>query len=270
MGHGVQCLDLLPISYEEKVLTHPVLRFGYLPMVSSTPGYGSLEPLWTFSQLGLLETGGWGWDRLISTYDSMRYYSFPLPEEVYAPRRAVETTKSRSQSLLEFVYGQFAKELEKRKAFTPDFLADLRKEDHDRLEENLTVWAAFSPSSEIVASWGLYLHSEGSYAGKYEVIRTATDRTGQFTLQNMLPLISEYFRSSLIRTGTVMVRTDRSGMVTFRRFTGATVVGTYDNETKYELEMSVEVFLERFPSPQITHGNQPLQLVRFLDEDFII
>jgi hypothetical protein len=245
-----------------------VIRFGYLPLEGRTAGGSIRDILWSVSILGKLQDGQLGWQRSISSKSAVQYYEFPLPSEILNKSEKIETTKNLSQPSLSFVYQSFRAELRKRKVFTNEFIDELKIEDQNRIEDNLTVWIVISADKQIVSTWGLYFHSEGPFQGKYEVIRLAKAKDHGFSVLQAMPFISEYLNSTRVNTGTLVVRTDEKGSRLFRRI-GAEIKNSYDDNTKFILEMSVENFLETFSAPDILHGNQPLHFVRFLDENFI-
>ncbi len=254
--------------------THPFLdyylmRVGYLPLEGRTVGWNIKDNLWTVSLLRQLEDGkGFAWEQRISLNDQVRYFEFPMPREMMRQAQQRETTENLTKDSIEFVYEQYRNEFENREVFDREFVRKLREEDQARIEDNLTVWTVRDLSGDIVASWGLYRHEVGEFAGKIELIRLASSNTRLFSIRNLLPFVSEYLNVHSLETGSIVLRSDRAGARLYKRF-GAREVDVYDGGRKVVLEITVEAFLEKFPTIEVENGNRPLQFVRMLDENFI-
>ncbi len=245
-----------------------VIRLGYLPLEGRLASGQVNDNIWTVSILRTLENGGKAWDFRISTRDEVSYFEFPMPREILKKDSETQTTQNLSEPFLNFVYKQFTNELVKRDVFTKEFVETLKAEDRARLEENFTVWSALNPAGQIAATWGLYRHTEGEFSGKIELIRLASSKDSRFSIDQVLPYITEYLAATKTSEGTIVIRTDRLGARLYKRY-GAQEVGRYDSEKKYVLEISVEQFIQRFPALKVENGGRPLRLVRFLDENFI-
>ncbi len=232
-------------------------------------GWTVRDSLWTVSLLRQLEDGkGFAWDQRISMNDQVRYFEFPMPREIMREAQKKETTENLTKDSIEFVYEQYRKEFENREVFDREFVRKLREEDQARIEDNLTVWTVRNLNGDIVASWGLYRHEAGEFAGKIELIRLASSNTRLFSIVDLLPFVSEYLNVHQLETGIIVLRSDRAGARLYKRF-GAQEVETYDGGRKVVLEITVETFLEKFPTVELENGNRPLRFVRMLDENFI-
>ncbi len=243
-----------------KLRNYQLTRYAYLNVggrniwVDSKLEYREGQFLWNFKP---------NFIQMDLAFGPRGIYAVVNPETLKNHEKA-ESTKVKARGLLEFVYSVYSNVTKSRDVFDSRFIAELRQEDALRDEKAVAIWGLSNDKG--MAVWALYDHSKGSGPSRLEIGRLAKRGLNNISVLEIMPFISEHLIAKGLTEGKILIKTDNVGARYYQKL-GAKIIKEYEPR-KFELEISIQKFLNLFPKPNIENGGRPLLVKTFMDEPF--